>query len=109
MIASLAHFREDLRLYKVWVKFTEKDKQVEKQTLNINREADIDAGTDLLINASPGPATIGASSSQQGDMSKGKGKTKGDGKGRTKAKTATDATEPKPKKEKTPAQQTKQA
>ena len=95
-----------MRLYKVWVKFTEKDKQVEKQTLNINREADIDAGTDLLINPSSSSATLGASQ-QQGQLSKGKGKGDGKGKSKTKAKTATEV--PKPKKEKTPAQQTKQA
>ena len=111
IIISLAPFREDMKLYKVWVKFKETETDAEKRTLNINRETDIDPNgdTDLLIPSATSASTPG--SLQEGDTSatsaKGKGKSKGKNKGTNKGD-GKGGPEVKEKKEKTPAQQTKQ-
>ena len=96
--------REDQRLYKVWVKFTEKETESQKRSMTVEREADIDPDHQVLLpSASTSTAGLQADLRQPGHEAKGKGKGKNTADGLVKPKK-----EPKEKKPKTPAQQTKQ-
>ena len=99
---SSEYWAQDLRLYKVWVKFKEDEKDSEKRSMSIHREGDVDNEADVLISA-PGPASV-----QQDTV----GNEAGPGtKTKTKRKDPNKETgnQQKEKKEKTPAQQAKQA
>ena len=103
---SLLFSREDQRLYKVWVKFTEKEVESQKQSMTVEREAAIDPDNQVLLpssSASSGP--LEQQGLQPGHDAKGKGRG---GKGHNTLDPKTEKKEPKEKKQKTPAQQTKQ-
>ena len=97
------HLAQDLRLYKVWVKFKEDEKDSEQRSMSIKREADVDNEADVLTSA-PGPKSVQDSVLDAGPGVKNLKKKKD-----PKSKADNSVTTTKEKKEKTPAQQAKQA